>query len=155
MKRGLIPVVAFLAVLLTACGGSSESPSTARDASGVVGALKAAGIPIGDFVAYDAKTDPNELLGRPNAYTSKVNFLDASLARENTTAFDTQDGGAVEVFANAADAKRRAEYIEGIFEALPTLTEYLYVEGPVLVRVSKRLTLDEAAAYEDALKAID
>ncbi|MFI9323212.1 hypothetical protein ACIGXI_26005 [Kitasatospora aureofaciens] len=59
-------------------------------------------------------------------------------------------GGAIEVFASEADAKARSEYIQGIVKGVPALMEYDYVRGPVLVRVSKLLTSNQAKALQAA-----
>ena len=84
----------------------------------VVSALSAAGIPIGEFVDYTPETDPNEQLGRPGGYTSKVNFQDTRLDPERTD-FDTHDGGSVEVFASRADLEDRIAHLEAAWEAIP------------------------------------
>lgn len=49
-------------------------------------------------------------------------------------------------------AQRRADYIQTIGKNLPTLVEYDYVLGPVLLRLSKGLTPDQAQAYKDTLE---
>ncbi|MFE5757542.1 hypothetical protein ACFQ7M_19395 [Streptomyces massasporeus] len=68
---------------------------------------------------------------------------------------DVSRGGAVEAFDSAADAKARADYIESVTKGMPALTEYRYLSGPVLVRVSRHLTPDQAAEYEAAVKKLD
>jgi hypothetical protein len=47
----------------------------------------------------------------------------------------------VEVFADASDAKARAEYIQNVTKSMSALAEYDYVHGTVLVRVSHYLLL--------------
>jgi hypothetical protein len=50
-------------------------------------------------------------------------------------------GGSVEVYPDADGAARRAKYIQDVPKAAPILgTEYAYIEGSVLVRVSGKLT---------------
>lgn len=106
-------------------------------------------------VAYTAKTDPNDLLGRPNQYTSKVNFKDTRLKPDSLADdLDVQEGGSIEVFENKSDAIRRKEYIEGIGKGFSPFSEYTYREGTVLLRLSHRLLPKQAAEYEDALNGI-
>ncbi len=125
-------------------------PSSPED---VLNALKSAGLPIGDYEEYTAETDPNELLGRPGQYTGKLNFRDARLAPETTT-FDITDGGSIEVFASVARAEARHTYVVTITESALMFAEYDYLEGTVLLRLSSRLTPDQAEEYADALKKV-
>lgn len=104
---------------------------------------------------FTAEDDPNKLLGRPNGYTSKTAFTDTRIPVEGeveiTKENDTMRGGGVEVFADEAAAIARKEYIQSFGKATPMLTEYDYVVGGVLLRVSKQLTPDQAEEYETAL----
>ncbi len=111
----------------------------------VVFRLKAAGLPIGAFRVYNEKTDGNHLLGRPGQYTSKVNFRDKRVSPSGD--FDVTGGGAVEVFASKADAKRRYEYVAAIAKS-PLFSEYDYLEGKALLRLSHILTPTQAKKYE-------
>ena len=66
---------------------------------------------------------------------------------------DLDRGGSIEVFQNAAGAKRRAKYIQGLQKKMPILgTEYDYVDGPILLRVTGNLPPRKAKTYEAALK---
>ncbi|MGW1464846.1 hypothetical protein ACWCPT_10935 [Streptomyces sp. NPDC002308] len=101
--------------------------------------------------------DPNHLLGRPNQYTGKVTFTDSRIKADNVAGADSGSvelGGAIEVFATAADSQARAEYIQTVTKGLPTLAEYDYVSGTVLIRVSHYLTPAQAAEYKAALAAL-
>lgn len=131
--------------------GSQSDPATARevleDLSGRVSAAK-----LGTVVT--AENDPNKLLGRPQQYTSKVTFTDSRIAAADVEGLDKDDslrGGAVEVFGSEGDAKARSEYIQSVTKKLPSLAEYHYQDGPVLVRVSHYLTPKQAADYKAAL----
>ena len=100
-----------------------------------------------------AANDPNKLLGRPGQYTSKVTFTDSRIKKadvEGTEKGDVERGGAIEAFANPADAAARAKYIQAVTKSMPALAEYDYVHGSILVRVSHNLTPDQAAAYKTA-----
>lgn len=123
-----------------------EKQPDAPDAEAVVNALIDAGIPVDNITVYTAENDPNELLGRPNQYTSKVNFADTRLDQSG----DDPVGGSVEVFANEEDAKNRYDYVDGIGEKMSLFAQYLYLTGPVLLRLDKSLTPDQAKEYQDA-----
>lgn len=140
-------------LMLTACSSSAAKPAPAQTADQIVAALKAAGRPIGDALTYTAANDPNSLLGRPNGYTSKTAFYDTGLPQQNPSPFDVSDGGSVELFANNAGAQARMTYIQTIAKGLPALTEYDYVQGGALLRLSARLTPDQAAQYAAAFRA--
>jgi hypothetical protein len=62
----------------------------------------------------------------------------------------------VEVFADAAAAKTRSDYIQRSLAALGPVagTEYHYLSGPALVRVLGKLPPSMAAEYETAVKAM-
>jgi hypothetical protein len=136
---------------------SSSAASVALTARQVAIALKAKGLPVTITAVYTAATDPNHLLGRPGGYTSKIMFSDPRAGGAQTAAGgpEVTDGGSIEVFATHADAVRRAVYIETITQAAPLLgSEYDYVSGGVLLRVSGNLTPAQAAQYEEALQAV-
>ena len=121
-------------------------------AASVLSALKDAGLPIGEHIEYSAETDPNEQLGRPGGYTSKVNFHDTRL--EQSDDFDTDSGGSIEVFTSEADAKRRYDYVDGITRGNALLNEYHWLNKTAFLRVSKKLTPDQADAYKKALDTL-
>jgi hypothetical protein len=126
-----------------------------QSADEVLQKLKDRELPVGESVAYTAKTDPNDLLGRPNQYTSKVIFNDTRLNPDPMAkGFDVQNGGSIEVFKDEDDAIARAKYLKNLTKSLSPLAEYSYREGTVLLRLSHRLTPTQAAEYEDALKDI-
>jgi hypothetical protein len=109
-------------------------------------------MPIDDSVTYTATTDTNHLLGRPGGYTSKVNFHDSRLPASPD--FDTEAGGSVEVFPDAAGATSRMNYIQALAKGSPLFTEYDYVSGDAILRLSKVLTPDQASAYAAAFQAL-
>lgn len=130
----------------------TATPAAITDAAAVVGKLKAAGLPIGKVFAYTAATDPNHLLGRPNGYTSKVNFQDSRINTTDTSdPTDSSNGGSVEVYPTPAGAKARADYIQSLGQSLPMLVEYDYLHGGILLRLSQNLTPDQAKQYKVAL----
>jgi hypothetical protein len=108
-------------------------------------------------IVYNAQTDPNELLGTPNAYLSKAAFTDTRIdpAQANDTETGSIElGGSVEVFKDEADARARKQYLDQTIAGLPIdASEYSHLRGPVLLRLSRRLTPEQAAEYEAALDA--
>jgi hypothetical protein len=141
--------------LLGLCGCAMTSFSKPQSASEVLQGLKDKGLPIGESVEYTAENDPNDLLGRPNQYTSKVMFNDTRLKPDPMAkGFDVQNGGSIEVFEDEDEAIARAEYLENVTKSFAPFAEYSYREGTVLLRLSHRLTPDQAAEYEDALKDV-
>jgi hypothetical protein len=149
--------VVIVAVGVAGSGSQISIPSfrAPQSASEVLQELKDKGLPIGESVAYTAKNDPNELLGRPNQYTSKVMFKDNRLNSDPMAKeFDVQNGGSIEVFEDEDDAIARAKYLKNLTKSLSPLAEYSYRNDTVLLRLSHRLTPDQAAEYEDALKDV-
>lgn len=108
--------------------------------------LQGRGLPIGEYIAYTEETDPNNLLGRPGGYTSKVNFTDTRYTYQSVE-FLVEDGGTIEVFPSETLAKARVDYIESFVLASPLFAEYYYHEGPVVLRLSKKLLPNEADAF--------
>ncbi|MEU3334832.1 hypothetical protein ACWCQ1_21970 [Streptomyces sp. NPDC002144] len=153
------------AVTLTACGSQATHTTTpdARHPAGTSASLtaRAAFEQISRVVrtanmtgTVTAANDPNQLLGRPDEYTSKVTFSDSFVPANAVTGAapgDVERGGAVEVFTDPAAAKARADHIQGVTRSTPALAEYDYVHGRVLVRVSRYVPPARAAAYRAAV----
>lgn len=171
--RIAITAAAVLFGTLTACGGGDTSSPAPKDdaprasataaeeqqvrgldAEAVAKELQNAIPTVKVSIVYTEESDPNHQLGRPGGYLSKVQFSDSRIPAaevEFTEEHDLARGGSVEVFATEAAAEKRAEYIQKIGESMPTFAEYDYVQGPVLLRVSKILTPTQATEYEQAL----
>jgi hypothetical protein len=59
------------------------------------------------------------------------------------------------VWPDAASAKARSDYIQGVLKAAPMLgTEYHYLAGPVLVRLSGKLKPSVATTFATAVAAL-
>lgn len=168
-----------MTLLLLACsGGSNESPGPTATAAptptttqgGLViptptpnptesvliflDALRAAGLPVGDYIQYDERTDPNALLGRPGGYLAKINFHDQRVKDKDTlNNYDMDGGGTVEIFASERDAKARFDYISPL-STTPLFGQYVYYRGKVVLRVSHHLIPSEAAEYNNVLSAM-
>lgn len=118
---------------------------------------------IGRIVHYTSETDLNELLGRPNQYTSKSTFEDTRLEQENLLLdpeyFSLEEineptGGTVEVFANEADMQKRKTYLETVTSSFSPLVEYSFSKKNVLLRINKQLTPEQANYYEQLFNEV-
>lgn len=141
------------ATVQTNTSGDSSNVSaveTNRSAEEIANALKDAGMPIGNIVVYDEKTDPNSLLGRPNEYTSKANFADSTVEQTDP---ENPVGGSIEVFGNSKDAQARYDYVCDIISQAP-LSQYIYLNGNVLLRIDSQVLPEDAARYQSAFNQI-
>lgn len=135
-------------------GSTSDSKPTALDAEQTVKVLADAISNTQAATVYTAATDPNNLLGRPGGYTSKADFIDDRAKPKLDD--EVQNGGSVEVYADPVDAEERAEFIADTLDKMKIFgTEYHYLKGGTLLRVSGALTPEQAAEYEAALKTLD
>ncbi|MFJ3728721.1 hypothetical protein ACIPYQ_40005 [Streptomyces sp. NPDC090045] len=137
-------------------GQAAPAPATSKvtaDAASAFAVISAA-VPSAKLSGtVSAENDPNHLLGRPHQYTSKITFTDGRIPADQTDGHkpgDVELGGSIETFPNAANAKARHDYIQTVTKGIPTLTEYDYLHGATLVRVSRLLTPAQAADYEKA-----
>lgn len=141
----------------TAASGSSSSAAkkpASMDAEQVVKALTGSVASAKPATVYTAESDPNKLLGRPGGYVSKADLTD-DRAKPKLEEDAVQQGGSVEIFEDPSEAEDRAKYIADTLKAAKIFgTEYHYVNGGILLRVSGALTPDQAAEYEAALKKL-
>jgi hypothetical protein len=163
---------AVVALTVSGCSSTEPAPaksnasSSASKADGKPSALTAEqvsdelakAIPsFKTFRVYTEADDPNKLMGRPGGYISKTAFYDSRISKDAAPG-ERDDaiirGGSVEVFESAELAAKRYEYVKAIAESSSLFTEYDYVAGTALVRVSKELTPSQAREYEAALKEI-
>lgn len=152
MRWWLVFACGIMVLALAACGGSTATPTPRPiSAEAAIAQLKTAGFPIGEMVVYTAATDQNNLLGRPNQYVSKATFRDTRLPVGDP--LEVASGGSVETFATEADMLARKTYIEGIAKS-PPFAEYDYGQGRILLRLSSKLTPDQALAYQQALATV-
>lgn len=136
MKK-ILSILLCSLLLFTIVGcGSSAKKYTAEEYGNK---LKDAGVTIENMEVTTTENDKNQLLGRPNQYTSKVTFTN----------------GSIEVFANKEDAINRKEYIDNIGKKMPLVAEYNYANDTgALLRLDKKLNPDEAKKYEDVFMKI-
>ncbi|WP_462188600.1 hypothetical protein [Frankia sp. CcWB2] len=116
--------------------------------------LAGAGLPLHTTVVYTAASDPDRLLGRANGYTSRIAFSDPRVGVNEVSgspADAIERGGAIEVFADAESAQRRATKLLTVTADNPLVTEYVFVQRTVVLRVSLVLSEDIARGYEAVL----
>lgn len=105
---------------------------------------------------FNASTDPNNQLGRPNQYIDKVSWPDPLIDQkfESDGYYDSDisptqfKGGTIEKFKNQMDLNRRYNYIKNITLDMPILNQYMYKKGLFLLRLHKDFTPEQAKEYE-------
>ncbi len=172
LKKIMAAVPLMFVLGLAGCGGSDAASTPAAPATGaaaapttragtptaeqVVNALRTAGAPLTTVTVYTGESDPKHLLGRPGGYASKATFSDsripASELAEGLAPDDVDHGGVVEVFPTAQEATARSTFIQATLRGAQGVlgTEYDYQAGPVLVRVTGKLSPAQAAVYQRA-----
>jgi hypothetical protein len=88
--------------------GTAPNANQPMNANGVYERLVAAGLPLTNPVPADKTHDPGHLLGTRGGYTSRTAF---SLPGGDPQAdqYGIGRGGIIEMFANASDARQRAD----------------------------------------------
>lgn len=115
---------------------------------------KVAGAGATNVVINTPEDDPNELLGRPGGYKARAAF-DLPGGNTGAPAGSVERGGSVEIHPTAALAKTRSEYLTSMRASSPILgTEYDYLAGPVLVRVTGKVTPANAKKIEDVVATL-
>jgi hypothetical protein len=168
MKRLALVVYLFL------LGGCSSDPQMAPSVPAsspapvpvaislkqVADAFDAAGLPIGETVVYDERSDPNGLLGRPGRYVEKMNFTDKRIKPPSFVPSNKADREAallncsIEIFKNLDDAQNRHDYLANLGRASGIFDTYRYLHKNVLVRIDLKLIPSEAEEYRRALETI-
>jgi len=138
---------------------ANRPTETTSDAMSVTARLVAEVPTAKATIVYTASNDPNFLLGRPTGYTSKVAFSDTRVPPGPAVAGDTGGsvdlGGSVEVWRTPVAATQRSQYILRLEQRAPLLgSEYDYLSGPILLRVSGKLTPAQAGEYRTAFAAV-
>lgn len=166
MTRALIAATVITLALTGCSNGETDPPATnaqatattstaakTTSAADIAGKFKAANLPVIGYAEQDEKTDPNDKLGRPNGYTARASF-DVTGGDPRAEKYVIERGAVIEIWPNAADAQQRSEYIQSTLKAAPILgTEYHYVTGGALVRISGKVLPSLAKKYEQALQA--
>lgn len=134
----------------------APTPTQPIDAKVVLAKLTAADLGATQGSVQDEDSDPNDLLGRPNGYSSRAS---ADLPGGNTEAdrYGIDRGLVIEVWPTAEDADRRSTFIQDMLKSMQMLgTEYHYRvdQGRVLVRVSGKVKPSLAKKVEVALAGL-
>ena len=149
MKRGWI---AALLLALTACGGGSSDSDSSGTADGPhdrAAAIESAVSAVTKVEDLTEDTDSNDLLGRPNGYDAATVIYDSRASCADGPGVDC--GAVIERWPSEDDAKKRADHIQSILKDSPILgSEYDYVDGALILRVSGTLDPSEVQEYEAA-----
>ncbi|WP_310604814.1 Ig-like domain-containing protein [Anaerosporobacter sp.] len=151
-KEGTATISAKVSGKTYKCKVTVKEKMISLTAEEIVNKFIDAGLNVGTVIVYDETTDPNNKLGRPNQYTSKVNFADSQVTQYDYEGA-TPVGGTVEVFNNSADAKARYDYIYSVAHGT-IFEQYMYLQNNVLLRLDFELTPTQASEYEKVLKTI-
>lgn len=122
----------------------NSKKATAED---IITLMKEKNNNIGKIVVYNEETDWNNLLGRPNQYTSKIQFADNRLDQSYVKEDDAK-GGTIEVFNTKEDLENRKSYIETLSSSASIFVQYIYSKGYALLRLDQEITPDQAREYE-------
>ena len=127
----------------------TSTPPVVRDAEAWADVVKQPSTT--KVVVITEDNDPNDLIGRPNGYTSAAIIYDSGA---ECVELGASCGGTVEVWGSAADAKARSEYIQGVLKDAPMFgTEYHTLNGDALLRIAGQVKPSVAEAYATAFSA--
>lgn len=147
LKIGAMILIILVCLSFTACNKKTEKePLTAEQ---ITAELQESITTIDKVISYNEETDVNDRLGRPNQYTSKVNFSDSRIEQYDIE--EDPKGGTIEVFLNNKDAQARYDYIENVSSSFSFTKQYMYLQDNVLMRIDFDLTPSQAEEYENAL----
>lgn len=160
MKKSwkILVLICFCMVGIFGCNGNEQGEEKLKyniqemTAEEIVAYFQACELSINKVISYDEETDTNGLLGRPNEYTSKVNFSDSRVEQ-----YDEEEnpvGGSIEVFNNSEDAKKRYDYVEAVTSSSSLFGQYLYLYENVFLRIDYDLTPSQAKEYEQVFIAL-
>jgi len=150
------PVTSASAPPATPTPSATDEPADERTAEEILDDISAEVDTASLVMIYTEENDPNKLLGRPNGYTSKIAFADSRINQDEADRLKVEKdaierGGSIEVFPDEEGAQARADYIQSVQKGGVFGSEYDYVKGGILVRVTGDLTPKQAKEYEAAL----
>lgn len=129
---------------------STAVASEAADATAIAEQLKSATDTAGQVTTLTEDNDPNNLIGRPNGYRSAAVLYDNQLTCDS---IGVDCGLTIEVFADPPAARKRVEFIQTTQQAATILgSEWDYVKGPILLRISGELKPSVAEKYASEFK---
>ena len=125
------------------------APTTAEDATAAANRVKAGVASVTKIVTITEDNDPNDKIGRPGGYVSAATLYDSGA---ECTELGAECGATVEVWADAAQAKQRSEFITTALTAANGVLgeEYHYLDGAALLRVAGAVKPSVAKQYEAA-----
>lgn len=138
MEARRISAIVLVLLLLAGCGGSGAATAPAS-AQSVIDQFKAAGL-----AAENVKPADNAGKPVPQSYKENLTFTIPSLGDKGGQVF-------------RCDTKQNCDAIFAYYDALKALAgPYLYrsAGGTVVVQLNSGLTPDQAAKYEQVVKAI-
>lgn len=118
----------------------TRSTETDLFAIDILNEMAKSGLPLSDIVAYTEETDPNNMIGKPEGYSSKADARDERLLTTDPTI-------TVEVFPTHEDAESRKKYVDSVAEIFSFAKEYSYVVGPALLRLDSAFSATQAEEY--------
>lgn len=128
----------------------SDAPPTAEqetDATAVAEDLQQASSTVTQIVTITEDNDPNDKIGRPNGYSSAAVLYDSQVTCDD---LGVDCGMTIEEFPNEASARDRATHIQSSLMNMPALgSEWNYLRGPVLLRITGNLNPSVAAVYAE------
>lgn len=152
MKKKSIIWFAILPILCVtfSCGKDEtrQNGTIKVEAEAIMNEFKSKAPNCGEYVVFDAKSDPNSLLGKENQYNQKINFEVTTVRQSND---ESPKGGSIEVFDSEKDAVNRKDYITSIGEKMPLAIEYDYVNSTVLLRMDRTVDEDDYNEYKNIL----
>jgi len=114
--------------------------------------IRAAIPEVTETVALTEDNDANHLIGRPNGYVAATVLVD-SRAQCASDGPGVDCGATIEQWPSAEAAQRRADYLQGIGQRLPMMSEWTTVKGNLLLRVVGTMKPSVAEAYKTAFTA--
>lgn len=128
---------------------SPSSPATAAQPTAMQLAhqVKSKISKVQQVVHITEDNDPNNLIGRPNGYIDGAILYIKGAPQDD---FGVAEGAFIEIWPTGTAAEARANYIQKIEKAAPTLgSEYDTVHGRALLRVDQSIK----PSYEKRIKA--
>lgn len=148
MKHYYIPHFVLLFILLiSGCQSGSTGNAVVKPEklklNEVIKAFKAANLPLGQLEFFTAKSDPKQLLGKPNQYTEKAIWQTTEKMVHS-----------VEGFADEADVQTRKTAVETAAQSGAQPAEYIYAHKNILLRIHHEMIPETAARFEQTLKEL-
>ena len=136
-------------------GRSPDGPNDATIRATIDSAitdLRRQQIPIAELVVYTADSSPMIQFRPMDHFIGNADWRDERIPRR--AAQGIEYSGSLEVFASSDIRHRRQRTLEMLRKGASPLSEYFYGNDRLLLRLSKRLTPEQAADYERAISAI-